>query len=383
MAASPDLEKLRALIFREKWQLIKTNIDLNVMRADVILHRAAEKLELSSTAPDFFMFVAKMRLLPDREGRIEFRQTNTTKYYDSIDHFIDDGGLKLKAAMKRVLARQAGITLPEALELLKRVAVQKRRLPTDIPHLNTHYYEILALLTLYSREILAKIKELEKRMPTAALLGTEIESALRSSLAPALARTPIEALGLFASWIDLEHTQQQVSTQAAYHNALFNMLISRGEIPGPEALAYIADICRRFQELTRSYFQALMKATWLRIGVEPLPSKGFEWEVAQLKTMGFSAILQGVDPKVRNSESHLETVIVHDKRAVHFNTDNGTAIYTYDDVQRMTDALRLKTVPALLISFQKVELWLYLNLVISSNFKLLIIGEMQNPRYGK
>ena len=375
---SEALTRFRDLHYRENWTVLSVELDLNIMEAKVILSHDGQEVPISSKEPDFFMTVAKLRPLPDSLGKFRFSPVDLEGFYSDIEYFLDDGNSKLKKAMQQVIAGDKRIELRAALATLKRILTEKQgNVARDCVVVKNNYFEIVALITLYSKNLLAGFEKLEQRLPRAVDFRREIETALQSSLFRTLEKNPIETARVFYSWIDQEKIQRQISRQSSYVGYLYAMLARRGEVPGEEGILYQLDFCRRFLELTRPFYMALLKANWYKNKVDQVNSQGFEWEIAELRKVGFEKVLLGIEPKLRNSESHLDTEIFHSEQSVRFNTNSGASTYTYRQIVEMSDALQKAIVPGFLIAFQRVELFLYLTLLRSHKFKLFLIRESQ------
>lgn len=373
---SEALVRFRDLYYRENWRVISVELDLNTMVATAVLFRDGQEIPISSNEPDFFMTVAKLRPLPDNAGKFKFSPVDLSKYDADIEYFIDEGNNKLKKAMQQVIAGEKNIELSVALATLKRLLTAKQGNVTDDSlMIKENYFEILSLITLYSKSLLVEFEKLEQRLPGAVDFRREIETALQSALFGTLDENPIETIRAFYSWVDLERIQKQISGQSSYVGYLLAMLAQRGTVPGEEGILYHLDFCRRFLELTRPFYMALLRSHWHKNATNPVNSQGYEWEIAELKKSGFNKVLLGIEPKLRNSESHLHTEILHSEKLVRFNTNSGAATYTYIQIVEMSDALQKTIIPGFLIAFQRVELFLFLMLLRSPKFKLILIRE--------
>lgn len=377
MTESDELLELRRLLFQEKWTLNSISISLSMeLIAVAELSKGQEHKRISSAAPDFCIFLAGQRSLPDREGNPRFFKVDTEKYEADLDLFIDEGNAKLKAAAKKVLAGQARISLQEASALLKRVFLEDKRIPEDIAKLVDCYFEIDGLYTVRAKVLHNNARALEQKLPQAKTLREEIDRALLNRLMPALEENPFQCLKTFHSWIDLELQDRRLKEQAQYHNWLFAMLAARGTAPGEEGISYLLDIYRRFSELARAYIQALLKAT---DGPDIPKPRGFDEEVSALASRGFPAIAKILDPRIRHSESHLNTQLLPGQK-VRIVADAGSVEYSFAQVADMTKRLKEEVVPALFISVLGVESILYPFALKTATVKLFLVKELQKKK---
>lgn len=374
---SEDLKGLRRLIFQEQWTLKHITISFAPdMSAEVELVKNADIKKIKSSEPDYFFFVAQQRVLPDRNGKHRFFQVDIEKYEKALDRLIDLDGVKLKSATQRVLAGNSQISYPEADSLLTRIFVDGKRDSADIEKLSGCLFEIDGLFTVRAKILLEKARSLEKRLPTASKLREEIDRALLNTLIPTLEERPLEILKIFRSWINLSEQDRRLRDQAQYHNWLFAMLVARGSAPGPESISYLLDIYRRFSELTRGYIQALLNATEKDGGTKP---QGFGDEVAALAARGFPTISKIVDPRIRHSESHLNSEILPGNR-VRINADIGSVDYSFEEIAEMTRLLKEEVVPALFISFSGVESVIVPLMLKKPATKLFLVKELQKSK---
>lgn len=374
---SKDLRELRCLIFQEKWALETFSFSMaDELSAEAVISRGSERRTISSKEPDFFFFIVSQRSLPDRDGNPRFFEVDTNKYEADLELFIDEGHAKLKAATQRVLTGKASITLPEADALLKRVFLEDMRRPEDISRLAGTYYEIAGLHTVKAKMLHDQARALEKKLPQAKALREEIDKTLLNRLMPMLHSNPFQCLKTFHSWIDLQQQDRRLKEQARYHNWLFAMLSARGTTPGDEGVSYLLDIYRRFSELARAYIQALLKAT---DGPTVRQPKGFDDEVAALAERGFPTIALVLDPRIRHSESHLNTELLPGRK-VRIVADSGSVEYSHSQVAEMTRRLKEEVVPALFISILGVESILYPFALKTAAVKLFLVKELQKRR---
>ena len=379
MTDSKDLQELRRLVFEDKWNLSNISLTINSeATGTATLTKGAERKTLTSSFADFCFFLASQRSLPDRDGKPRFFKVDTKQYEDDLLHFFDPDNAKLKAATQKVLAGQARINLPEATALLKRVFLDEKMAPEDIARLADCFYEIDGLYTARVKFTHDHARALEQKLPQAKALREEIDHVLLNTMLLQLEHNPLRGLKSFSSWIDLEAQDRRFNEQIRYHNWFFAMLAARGQTPGDEAISYLLDVYRRFSELARTYIQALLKATDTPSRPKP---KGFAEEVDALADRGFPTLATMVDPRIRHSESHLNTRLLPG-RMVRIVADAGQIEYSYEQILAMTRRLKDEVVPALFISFLGVESILFPCALKKPAIKLFLIKELQKQPRG-
>src|SRR5579883_2405182 len=331
--ASADLSKLRALVFQDGWKMesIHQNWTTEKVTSTLTLKKDGQQADFVSNEEDVWFFLATHRPLPDRNGELKMVQTDTSKYYADMEHFVDMDGAKLRRALEHT--RRTGA--PETKggeEIFRRVVLSNQRKPGDIEFLFQHHFTITAAFLIQSTHAIEVLKNLHAVLPDTEKYREIVEKALSKSLSKEMRSNSIGAFQTFSSWINLEREQRRIGDQARHHGTVMKLLSIVGQLPGDEAAPFLLDLTRRSLELCRPFFRALLSGLSHEGAAAIDLDCGFEDEVAQLKKFGLEALVAHVDPKIRNSEAHIDSEVRHAERKVIVRSCAGTAEYGYQEI---------------------------------------------------
>ena len=151
-------------------------------------------------------------------------------------------------------------------------------------------------------------------------------------------------------------------------------------MPGEEATPFFLDLCRRFLELSRGFLRTLLKALHHSGNSTIVLDCGFEEEVAQLRAAGLGDLVKHIDPKIRNSESHLDSQVIAGEQKEIVSSRAGDAECTYQQLGKTLDVLRKGVIPGFFIAFTSFQLSQFLILLNSLEYKMLLLREIQNRK---
>jgi len=381
--ASTDFKRITELIFVKRLKVLSVEISLNAVDdkpgafeslVKLIFNDNDKSIEIESSEEDVLLFAASIKESVNEFGEKELKvYKNTNEFYDSIEFLFDENGAKANAAMEKI-ARGRHKFSDNPNDIINEFLRDKNRNSKRFSVLKSEYYEIVAYTLLTNKMFVDLQDKIGKKHPEfdkyCKLIDDALMNAFRSD--PNMIMNYIK----YSDCITLNYTElgDKAKDQAEYVTNLLTMLSNEEKLEGKKGVQFILDIYRRYCEMSKELVNAL------RITIEIINGNSCPVSVQRytdnrdiiLQNSSYSVIIKCLDPLIRNSESHVSTEIDKKNGKVIFGKKNNVS-YTFKEIADMTNQLRL-LLPALLVSFLLNELVMLSIIIVSYEYKIMLLG---------
>lgn len=369
--ASQDFLQLTNLIFKQGSRI--TGIQLDVKQAkgkegDYIHHslftlcKNGEKITFESFEKDVLLYGFSFHQIPNAVGDMEFVSIkDLEKYYLDVEFLIDSENKRRAAAFKKVSSGKFKPSYdPE--KLVRKFLLSNKRTSKKFGKLKNDYYEISMYFLLRSKFAVDRDKKLKEERPKYARYSNLIDK-----LFSRVYRADENYIKNYLKYknfidLDLDDLAPRILDEKKHHNRSFKMLSNQGGMPFEEGIRYPLDIYRRYAELTTHFINAIRISIELLQGnSNPKSHKKFieNCEIIR-KFEGYSELIECLDPRIRHSESHINTVIdsqqlkiiITETHKIRKETKREVLCeYDSDQLQEMLLIMERDLIPALVYSF--------------------------------
>jgi hypothetical protein len=352
----------------------------------ISLQKGNENLIFESSEMDVFFYVSSFQVTIDNEGNHIFtRVKDTKKYYSDVKFLLDPDGNKKKAALEKVANGNFQPSYdPE--KMVRKFLLSPKKASDKFEVLKTEYFEICAYFLLLSKSYIDLDIKLKADRPKYNEYCIIIDKLLDVEF-----RKDTNFIKSFLKYkknldLDIEDSAITIAEQKRHDKKVLNMLAKQGPMEVKTALRFSLDCYRRYAELVSQYMNSIRIILELSSGIE-IP-KSFKKSVENYKIIKndvrFITLLDSFDPRIRHSESHINTIIDEKNRKLIITERKKgkreiICQYSIDDFQGMLLVLINELTPALVNTFNIHEL-IMVDLVLHSEEYLIAILGIGNKR---
>jgi len=387
---SEDFLRIMNMIYIEGWKVIDGGTKWSQEQGcetTVVLQRDDETREILSPAPDVAMLVWDIKEITDSWGRVKLEKIqDTERYYKDLDYLIDEKSEKLRAAVKAVVSGSFQFKF-DSFEGIRKIL--QDRIPVndaDVRGVKEHYYETLAHIFVFGREMARRYGKLKETNPDGASYAMSYESILRQAFMPPGRR--MEPVADYRKFLDtcgigVANLGARIVQQQEYTNFLMDLVIAKGGVDIENGVRAVLDVYWRMCELAYPLLNIARISVEMAQGGSPeAEPESYEKLVQLLKKHQDGAVLvEFVEPVLRNAEAHVSTSVITE--------DHNPTVIAYDarvrparEIARMPfsavdeKAQGLKhprVLEVMCLTLMLFELAFQITAVPSREFKLLLV----------
>jgi len=401
---SEDLIRLRNLLFQQGYTIqsyelrpdgptkaIKTANDgiefifedqNLVTKTTVVLKNKEDQIVFTSDERDVLLYTSTFHKSLDKDGDWVFQcYTDNESYYKTIDLLIDNDGSKRKSAFDRIIRGEFKPSYnPEKL-IRKFLLTGYRKNRKKFEVLRTDYFEILAHQVL----ILKKYLEMDKKLKNERLGYAELSKAAREILEKGF-QTDENQIKNFLAYhksidIEIEEITKKIQEEKDYHHQLFESFAQKAPYREIKIVSKAPlDVYRRYSELSSHFINALRISIEIKGDKNAAAYKKFVTNVEILRSIPeYSGLVKTIEPRIRHSESHINTEIDEKTGIVRFTEKKGKnrkilCEIPLNEISKMILQLDRDFFPAMVITFTIFETNLLLKILDSFEYRILLIG---------
>jgi hypothetical protein len=387
--ASEDLKKLNDLLSNQHYRIDSTKYESKKIsesgnyqeKTMFVLKKNNKEMLFESYEHDVSNFSWSLERAINIDGDPDFgHYKDLDEYWNEWAFLFEDDVKKTRNAVQRLIKREFQFSYnPE--NLLADFLISDNQRLKKFEKLKTDYYEIRAHYVLSSQKFL----ELQEKMKMNNPLFIQYSVIIDEILMKAFRQDPNFLKDYYkfdkAVKIDLDNLLIQAKEQIDHKNFIFSLLAQTSPIQGDRGIKILLDIYRRISEQIRPFINALRISIEIMDGIErPKSKKGFSENCKIIRANEkYSALIEHLDPDIRNSESHNGTKIDRDNAKV-ILTDNrsGKQIilkeYTYEEISIVTLKLDKTLFLAILLGFSAHKLVLIDEILHSLEYRVLLLG---------
>ncbi len=402
--SSEDLQKLRKLLFEEKYAIQEINIKFdghssiiknenratvnlgsdNITTTTITLKKDETQIIFTSIEQDVLFYASSFHRTLDKDGNWVFQcYTDNNCYYGAIEQLVDKDGVKRKNALDRIAKHEFQPKYnPEKL-LVKFLLSDKRKNKKNFELLRQDYFEILVNQALVLKNYLDKDKELKKERPEYAKISKAIEEILQKGFQ--IDENQIKNYLAYHKFIDidLEDITKRIQVEKDFHHKIYDSFARDSPYTDIGVVGKVPlDVYRRYCELSSQFINALR----ISIELESQPEikiiqfKKFVNNVGILKSKPeYASIVESIEPQIRHSESHINTEIDEQRGLVRITERKKRerrvlCEYPLNQISLMVLHMEKDVLPALMLAFTIFETYLLLRVLDSFEYRILLVG---------
>ena len=310
---SKNLSELKRLIYQERYEIYNTQIrgDSNGFCAKVELRKGEDVQVIDAIEdPPFFHFVATIKDIPI-DGEIGLGPVKDIEsYYANAFHSGHEE--ERRKAVLEVLAAGEGFSVKDLPYRNVIDKVLSGTVDSDVVTLKNNYIEFLIGLELMAIDFSTFFSQyMGNNVFDAAVCEYFFEEVFNIYNTAYWRHGPVNSYTEYkrVPKLDLDKFSSKFMTQWNFKNDLFKRLEAIEGIPGEEESLYLADIYRRFLELSRPLVIDLASAILHKNGEKNIqPSMSVEEATAIIANDDRLGMLENYFPFIGHSESHADTV---------------------------------------------------------------------------
>lgn len=402
--SSDDLQKLRKLLFEEKYAIQEINIKFdghssiienenrttvnlgsdNIINTTITLKKDGAQKIFTSIEQDVLFYASSFHRTLDKDGNWVFQCfTDNISYYGAIEQLIDKDGVKRKKALDRIAKHEFQPKYDPEKFLVKFLLSDERKNKKKFELLRQDYFEILVNQALVLKNHLEKDKKLKKERPEYAKISKAIEEILQKGF-----QVEENQLKNYLAYhklidIDIEDITKRILVEKNFHHEIYDSF-ARG--PPRTDISVVGkvplDVYRRYCELSSHFINAL------RIAIERanqpeeknIQYKKFIKNVEIIRSKPeYAIIVQSIEPRIRHSESHINTEIDEQNAVVRITEKikrerKVLCEYSLNQISLMVFQMERDVLPAMTLAFTIFEAYLLLRVLDSFEYRILLVG---------
>jgi hypothetical protein len=386
---SDDLKKLLDLLgtyhYRIESHVFESkripNTELYEDTVSFLLKNGKDEINFKSSEEDVIKFVFSLERAITDTGEIEFgRFEDLNKYWSELDYLFTDEAIKTQDAVQRLRRGEFEFSyMPE--DLLFEFLSAKHPNSKKFEPLKNNYFEIRAHYHILSQRALEQIERLKKENPkieqNSRIIDEILMKAYRSD------RNFMINLKKFSKSIDLDLNDLilQIKSELDFKNELKLMLVKNSPLDSKMGIRFLLDIYRRTSEQLAPFINALRISIEIADGKQN-PSHKLRYidncNIIRLKPE-YASLIECLDPNIRHSESHINTVIDSKSNKVIITSVFGKrrekiCEYTFQQIIEMTLKLENELFLAFPMGFYYHRLGLIDTLLLSREYRVSLLS---------
>ena len=354
-----------------------------VTKTTLVLKNNKDQIVFTSNERDVLLYTSTFHKTLDKDGNWAFQcYTDNENYYKTIDLLVDNDGSKRKTAYDKISKGEfrPGYN-PEQL-IRKFLLTGYRKNKKKFEALRTDYFEILVNQVL----ILKKYLEMDKKLKNERLGYAELSKSAREILEKGF-QTEENQIKNFLAYhksidIDIEEITKKIQEEKDYHHQLFESFAQKAPYSEIKIVSKAPlDVYRRYCELSSHFINALRISIEIGKGDKNTADyKKFVTNVEILRSIPeYAVLVKTIEPRIRHSESHINTEIDEKTGIVRFTEKKGKnrkilCEYPLNEISKMILQLDRDFFPAMVITFTIFETNLFLKILDSFEYRILLIG---------
>ena len=378
--ASNDYIRLMHLIFGDHKRVEKIEVTLG-QQTDSSTVTFTDGSTFQSAEFDVAMYALQLKHNVDSEGNptlTAYKDLN--RYYADIQLLADPDHAKLHTALAAIQSGQYAFSFdPDAL--LTTFLVSQRRKSAEFMPLKTEHHHVAAYNLLESQSALARLQHVEQLNPGFMQVHLSMDRLFMRAF-----RTDTNFVRSYlrqqsTTSFDLADFIKQARSIIDHADALQSIFPAQG-MPAEKGISFLLDSYRRYAEGCVKPLNLLRMVKELADGnPSPNPKKS-AMKNKQVLQSELGTVLNGYDPRIRNSESHLNTEVdkTHQKVKITDGRSGKRAVvaeYGFHELAMMMNELQHTLYPALLLTIHMEWRTMFLLIVcqtIEYKHMLLAIG---------
>jgi hypothetical protein len=182
--------------------------------------------------------------------------------------------------------------------------------------------------------------------------------------------------------IDIEELTNKINEEKNYHQKLFESFAQNAPYNEIKIVGKVPlDVYRRYCELSSHFINALRISIEIGNDENPIVAyKKFVTNVEILKSIPeYTMLVKGIEPRIRHSESHINTEIDEKNAIVRVTEKKGKnrkilCEFQLNEISKMILHLDRDFFPAMAVSFAIFETFLLLRCLNSFEYRILLLG---------
>jgi hypothetical protein len=347
----------------------------------VQLTNGPDPRDIESGEEDLFAYCGTFNRSLDSQGNTVLRRFRDQKRYDEeLLQLQDRGSERRKSIGDRYKSGQLRLAYdPKALlaECLKSRdwgASRFLRLKRD-------HFEIALAVLLESNALLQSHRQLYDAYPEAKPYGVLTEQILNAAWQKETTFMKRCLRFLDYAKLDIDDAIWRAHGQAKHVHDLFQMVAPRTPMPARQGLPYLLDAYWRYCEALKPFITALGQALRIAEGQAALPKNTPYQEIVDvIKSSRYGAVVDCLDPAIRNSEAHHgtdyddEAALVVLTKPLADGVRKTLGSYTYRQISDMTLRLERRLFPAVLSEFAVHQIGLVATVMDSPEYVDLLLS---------
>lgn len=378
---SKDYIKLMRFLHEDKCVLHSIKIKLGLDESRFILKEMDKEVVFESKEPDVARLGLHLKIFPNLNYQDEFREVkDLNKYFDDIDFFIDLDKKKFQAAKNDISVANYQfkydpvVLVEDFLHFDKKSTTAYKQLKEDYYHILIYFVHVLTQLQR-TNEI--KCSQNQK-------LKTQVDFLFKRIMKYISSATPIEA---YHKLMDLVGfcPQKKMSKYVELHKEFSQTFLIIQKSYGNKTkvdnvLHLLLDIYRKLAEFSSDYIKIFSKIEHAMSGEKYNKYFGFNKDYDYLTNIpDYKQILQCLDPKIRHSESHLNTEYNRKDGKIIITKKNGRSCkvvreYSYQEFSHISYELYSTLALALTMSVSLAHIITLFSVINSKEYKMLLIS---------
>lgn len=405
--SSNDFLRLRDLLFQQGYTIQSIELKLNgpntatniankcltftfdnqniMTKTTLVLKEENNQIVFTSYERDVLLYASTFHKSLDKDGNWIFQgYTNNECYYATIEQLIDTDGAKRKTAYNRVVKGEFKPEYDPEKLIRKFLLTGYRKNKKKFEVLRRDYFEILISQAL----ILSKYLEMDKKLKNEReRLGYAELSKVTGEILEKGFQTKDNQIKNFLVYhkfidIDIEEITHRIQEEKDYHKKIYDSFAQNAPYTDIKIVGKVPlDVYRRYCELSSHFINALRISVELGKGIDEIsPYKKFITNVEILKAVKeYGILIKAIEPRIRNSESHINTEICEKSALVRITEKKGKerrvlCEYPLNEISNMILQLDRDFFPAMAISFTIFETFLLCRILDSFEYRVLLLG---------
>lgn len=312
---SKDYIKLMHLLHNDNYKLQKLTIKLGTDESKFIFKKEDSEIVFESTKYDVAMLGMSLKQFPNLDYENEFKEVkDLSKYFDDVQFLIDRDKQRLNNARVEIKSGKfkfeyvPEVLLEDFLASNKKASKKFEQLKYDYYHLFNYFAGLMVELQKSHEIHFSKNKKLESQVD---LLFKRIMKAINAERA-------IDSYNKLLTLLDFcpQNKLSEYAQLQKHNNKTFEIMQKSygNKTSVNNVLHLLLDIYRKLAEFSSDYIKTFAKVEHMIDEKTYNNNFGFSDDYKYLITIPeYKQILKSLDPAIRHSESHLNTV--HDEKA--------------------------------------------------------------------
>ncbi len=378
---SKDYVKLKNLLHFDGYILQRFTIKPTTDESEFALKKNGDELIFQSKESDVAMLGMRLKVFPDMKYKDAFKEVkDLTKYFGDIEFLVDLDKRKLQKAKTDL---ESGIFKfqYDPLEHLEIFLDSTTKSSSSFNYLKKDHHHIIA----YVVHLLLKLQQTyDARCALKSGFKVKMDFLFQRAMEAIHSERPIDSYLKLMALIDYDPKDKlsEYVELMAQNNATFETMQKSygGKTKAENVMHLLLDIYRKLAEFSRDYIRTFAKIEHVLRNVEYNSKSGFCENYNYLNdNPGYQDFLKPLDPDLRNSESHLNTIhnkvegklIITKRNRRHRETIRE---YSYKEFSDISNNLNNNLVLELAMSISLCHMITLFRVINSYEYKMLLLS---------